>query len=1139
MRCACLHLSISLCLVAVILPFLSTSVMAEERPKALIESPIDYSARATIPNSTHPLARAEFDQGPVDADLLMERLILVIGIGVSQETKLRTFLDSQQTRASTNYHRWLTPEEFGARFGPDRDALAQIWNWLEHEGFKVNSVGRSGRWIEFSGTAGQIEHSFQTEMRRYQVGGSVHIANASDISVPAVLAPVIRGVSSLSDFFSRPLLTQRYQVHRAADGTFQPMAPDFTFNNGTGPLHYLAPSDYSIIYNLAPLYQGGTNGSGKTIAIVGRSKVEVTDVDTFQQVFNLPANAPHMIVNGTDPGFTGDNDAVEASLDVEWAGAVAPAARIDLVVSQSTTTTDGVDLSSSYIVDQNLADVISVSFGNCESNLGTAENAFLAALWQQAAAQGISVFVAAGDTGAAGCDFQNETTPAQNGLAVNGLASTPFNTAVGGTMFAENGNDSVFWNSANGQGFGSAIGYIPEAVWNESCDPTVAPSPCSLFGTDFVLVAGGGGLSSLYSKPSWQNGAGVPNDGHRDVPDVSLTAAAGHDGYLFCFEGSCQTTTGSNGSPVLLSAAVVGGTSASTPPFAGLLALIDQMANGRQGLANYELYKIASAENSSVCDSSKQTDPSIRASGCTFNDITSGNNSVPGLTGYSATSGFDLASGWGSVNASNLANAWNSAVAGFQGSTTTLTAVLNGSPVTSISIQHGQAVSVAVQVQPIAGSGQPTGSIALITDRFGAIGAGALTTGSFSGSFNSLPGGAYNLSANYPGDGTFGGSQSAAIPVTITSENSTIELSGPATAPYGSLLAVQAMVASASGHGVATGEVTFADAGTQVATVPLNNSGDASLPLCGTTSCLTVGSHSITASYAGDSSLNASTVAQPVALTITKGIPSVFLELIQTGANQGQQWEISGQLFNTGTVLPTGTLQFFDNGNSLGQPLPISSIGGSLPQATVQVNLAVGAHSVSANYSGDTVYTSATSGPVAITVDAPFQFSTANPIATVVAGQTASYSLLLTSNNGFSGTVAVACAGAPVGANCSISPSTANLASFASVLVTVTVSTSSQAKLVSPFDALGGFFAVMLSCGVLAGFFGKQRTARVLLMSLIVFAIACGNGGSRSSGTSSPVGPTGGTSPQSVAIVVTGTSGTTSESIVLALQINQ
>ena len=237
-----------------------------------MDSPIDNSARETIPNTTHPLARIEFDKGSVDANQPMERLILVLGISAGQEADLRTLLDSQQTRASSNYHRWLTPESFGARFGPDPGTLAQIKDWLENEGFKVNTIARSGRWIEFSGTAGQVEHSFQTEMRRYQVSGNVHIANATDISVPAALARVVRGVVSLSNFFSRPLLTRPYQVHRTEGGTFQPVAPDFTFNNGTGPFHYLAPSDYSIIYNLSPLYQAGTNGSGKTMQSWGAAK---------------------------------------------------------------------------------------------------------------------------------------------------------------------------------------------------------------------------------------------------------------------------------------------------------------------------------------------------------------------------------------------------------------------------------------------------------------------------------------------------------------------------------------------------------------------------------------------------------------------------------------------------------------------------------------------------------------------------------------------------------------------------------------------------------------------------------------------------------------------------------------------------
>src|SRR5262249_19986930 len=435
----------------------------------------------------------------------------------------------------------------------------------------------------------------------------------------------------LHDFsFKRPLLGRHFEVHRDSHGNLVPTDPAFTIAN-PGISHFLAPGDYTKIYDLASLYQSGADGTGQTIAIVARSKVELTDVETFRSIFGLPANDPTMIVDGADPGFSFSGDSVEASLDVEWAGAVAPNATIDLVVSASTQTTDGVDLSSAYIVDNNLAPIMTVSFGECEKFLGAAENAFYNSLWQQAAAQGISVFVSAGDNGAAGCDDPN-SGPATGGLAVSGLASTPFNTAVGGTQFNENGNDSTFWNSTNDAAFSSAVGYIPENVWNESCDPT--KTTC-LF-NESNLFSGSGGASSLYAKPLWQAGvAGIPNDGHRDIPDVSFTSASAHDGFLVCFEGSCQTTTDSNGHLQLLNAAVVGGTSAASPSFAGLMAIVDQQAGGRQGLANYVLYPLAAAEDFSHCNASSRTNPASTTT-CVFNDVTAGNNSIPSLTGFSA-----------------------------------------------------------------------------------------------------------------------------------------------------------------------------------------------------------------------------------------------------------------------------------------------------------------------------------------------------------------------------------------------------------------------------------------------------------------------------------------------------------------------
>ena len=920
---------------------------------------LDQFSRRIIAGSTHPLAKSAFDVGPVDPNAKMERMLLVLGATAEQEHELRTLIDSQHTKGSPNYHQWLNAEEFANRFGPALEDIQKVKGWLQQRGFSVTKVGRGGRWLEFSGSAAQVESAFQTQMRQYQVGGRIHTANATNISIPSELSLTIRGILSLHDFTSKPMVTNQYTVRRDSSGSLVPVDPNFTLSAANGTFHYLVPNDYGRIYDLSSLYKAGFDGSGQTIAIVARSRINLADVDVFRRAFNLPFNDPNVIISGPDPGFTPDS--VEASLDVEWAGAVAPKAIVDLVISASTTTTDGVALSVAYIVDNNLAGVMSVSFNECERNLGTAGNSFFNALWQQAAAQGISVFVAAGDNGAAGCDVASDpnNVPAQNGLAVNGLASTPFNTAVGGVQFAENGNDSSYWNPANAAGFSSAIGYIPESIWNESCDPTKTTTcPNNVYS----LFAGSGGASQVYPKPSWQSGSGVPADGHRDVPDISLAAAGGHVGYLICYAGSCLTTPDGN---LLTQATVIGGTSASAPSFAGLLTLINEKLGARQGLATYVLYPLASKENFANCNSSSQTDPTL-TSQCVFNDITSGNNSVPGVIGFTATTGFDLASGLGSVNAANLANAW--ALSQFQGSTTALTV-----PTTSAS--HGQPVQITVNVTASSGNGSPTGTFALMSDKYSAEGSGTLSNGSFTGSFSSLPGGQYNVFAHYAGDGTFGSSDSAPVPVNIGQESSKISLGGftygstgafPASSvPYGNFLYLHAAVASASGNGVATGTVTYNDGSTVLGTITLNSNGEGELVSGGFTElgaviCLSVGSHNITATYSGDNSLVGAT-SQPFSVIITQAAPVVFF-LNETALTvpAGQQVALVAFVGPNGPILPTGTLQFLDGTTALGPAVPIAPVlFPSKPQGSLQVTLPPGAHTINVRYSGDQVYTAA------------------------------------------------------------------------------------------------------------------------------------------------------------------------------------
>jgi hypothetical protein len=375
---------------------------------------------------------------------------------------------------------------------------------------------------------------------------------------------------------------------------------------------------------------------GVTIAVVGRSDIRISDVVRFRSIFGLSSNPPQVIYNGTNPGVLGNGEVDEATLDVTWAGAVAPNATVKLVVSTSTGASDGVDLSEAYIIDKNLAEIMTESFGSCEGNNTQAQSSLVSSLAAQAAAQGITYVVSAGDSGAEGCD--NASRPlATHPISVNVLASTPYNVAVGGTQFTEGGG--FYWNSINTTALGSAVSYIPESVWNESCASGTCSTP--------ALWAGGGGASIFVTKPSWQTGVtGIPQDNHRYLPDVSL-AAAGHDPYALCL--SCTTSDDLK---------YYGGTSASTASFAGIMALVVQKTGARQGQANVTLYQLAAQEQYLQCASNARI-----SSSCVFNDITTGDNAVPGETGlYPATPGYDLATGLGSIDVANLVNQWSSSV---------------------------------------------------------------------------------------------------------------------------------------------------------------------------------------------------------------------------------------------------------------------------------------------------------------------------------------------------------------------------------------------------------------------------------------------------------------------------------------------
>jgi len=595
-----------------------------------------------------------------------------------------------QQSGSPNYHKWLTPEEFGQQFGASDADIQAVTSWLQGHGFQVQPVSKGHSLIEFSGNAGQVKQAFHTEIHKFIVNGQEHWANATDQQIPAALSAAVAGVSTLHNFLAVPQVSV---ANTKVPFTVSAQSPVPQFD-ASGGGNYLAPGDYATIYNAKPLYPTIT-GAGVTIAVVGRTNILLSDIASFRSLFGLPANNPIIIVNGTNPGIVSTSEETEAVLDTSWAGALATGATVDLVVSASTNTTDGADLSEVYIVDNNIANVMTESFASCEASMSSAQASAISSLAQQAAAQGISYTVSAGDAGSAGCDNFNTETSATGPVSVNGLASTPYNLAVGGTQFNENGNTSAYWSSSNSSSYASALSYIPEDVWNANCTGAVC-------GTGSIL-AGGGGASVFFSKPSWQSGVpGIPNDGARDLPDVALTAA-GHDAYLVCLGGSCSSS-----SPGFYA---VYGTSASSPSFASIIALINQKAGGRQGQLAPKLYSLAASESLASCNASNTS--VLPAQTCYFNDVTIGTNAVPGEANYNtssetypATVGFDLASGLGSVNIASLVNGWSgSPIASVSPTSLTFASQTVGTSSASKSVTLSNNGSGALAIQSITTTG--------------------------------------------------------------------------------------------------------------------------------------------------------------------------------------------------------------------------------------------------------------------------------------------------------------------------------------------------------------------------------------------------------------------------------------------------
>ena len=1114
-----LHKSLlaAIVLSAAFLLYPSDTLRAQTAPEVVSRiGAVDESSLVMLKGNHHPLATAANDRGEAAPDLPMERMLLVLTRDAATESALQNLLARQQDKSSADFHAWLSPAQFGERFGASKADLQKLTEWLASHGFRVNRVAQGGMAIEFSGTAAQVKEAFHTPIHSYFVNAEKHYANALDPQIPTALAPIVAGISSLHDFRKKPASRVLGKATRVANTSL--WQPDFTFSGAAGAEHFLAPGDFAKIYNTATLYQNGIDGTGQSVAIVARNNINLSDVQIFRIAFGLPVNDPQIILDGPDPGNQFGPEETEADLDVEWSGAIAPKATIKFVVSASTNSTDGVDLSSLYIVDNNLAPVLSVSFGECERTLGQAENTFYNNLWQQAAAQGITAVISSGDNGPAGCDNANQSAPASQGLAVNGLASTPFNIAVGGTQFNENGADNTFWSSTNAPDQSSALGYIPENVWNESCaDPNVC-GVASLF-------ASSGGVSTLYSKPSWQVGPGVPNDGKRDLPDVSLDAAGGHDSYLLCQDGICTT----NASGQLINAELVGGTSAAAPTFAAIMALIAQKTNSRQGQANFVLYPLAAGQNAANCSASGPPQ-----SQCIFNDVTLGNNNVPGQIGTTASAGYDLATGWGSVNAAHLATSWQNVT--LRSSITTL-------QLSSANLTHGQPVMATATVTPGIGAGTPTGDVSLLAGGAQGVNLGNLSSGTVSGSVNALPGGTYSVTASYGGDGTFGGSISAGVPITINPESSSTTfsafLAGQAgnqssqvNSTYGAFLDLQVSVAGASKMGTPTGTLTFSDlfngSASTLLSVSLNSQGRALVQ----ETQLALGNHTLNVSYSGDASFSAST-AGPITVSVAQG-PTQTILFLPTGALPNSSVVLQAIVLPNGAIDPTGTVQFFTGKTALGVPVQLKNLIATL--TTTQ--LPTGTDSITATYSGDSNFVGSTSGAATLVVGNPnFQIA-ANPGNVVISGSGPGVTnLLLTPGPGlgFSGALTLSCSGLPTGSACTFLPAQPNLDGFTPLTVAVKISKppAQSAAILREFPTgakriEASLAGAMVACAFLIAWPGRKRWSRLVAL-VVLSAFFGGLGGCSHVGSGAP--GLGGTSTNPFVATVTASGGAGAQAV--------
>jgi trimeric autotransporter adhesin len=1063
----------------------------------LITTAVNNGDRVALSGSLRRNLKQATDLGPANTSLMARHVIMVLTRSADRQTALDQYLSAVQNTQSSQYHQWVAPAQYGARFGASADDVQAVTAWLQSQGLTIEKASAAANMISFSGTIGQIETAFSTTIHSISIDGEKHLSNITAPQVPRALAPAVKGLLGLDDFRPRPGVQNGPSAKfNTSTGRIQ---PDLTAISQGSTYLYVVPADVATIYDtpnttLNKTYKGTNyDGAGVTVGVVGDSNFLIDPVTNYRLAFlgetSSNVNLPNTIIDGDDPGI--NEDEVETFLDLEVLGGVAPKAKINYYLSADSDLSGGLFNAMERAVNDNQVSILSISYGLCEANAGTDTNAFFNEIYEQAAAQGITVTVSSGDSGAAGCDSDGSQS-AVGGLAVSGLGSTPYNISVGGTDFPALLANFYGYVSSDPSGgtapyYGTALSYIPERPWNDSTDVNNALAnnvATGGSGGSTNIIAGGGGKSNIYTKPPFQSSL-TPADGARDVPDVSFLAGNGFYAALWTvcewndMTGSdCATTNGVLNDTAVISGA--GGTSAATPAFAGMLALVVQSTGSRLGQANNVLYKLAANKYSTV-----------------FHDVTDGNNAVVCsagstdcgangfTTGYDATTGYDLASGLGSVDAAAMIASWNTAV----GASSSTTLQIDGST-SPISVTHGTSLNFAVNVNPTTA----TGVAGLITTATAAVGSPtlngtpytiAINNGTGSGTFNGLPGGQYTVYANYAGDLNDAASQSKAISVNIAPEASStmlwvnaytyaeVPLSSLNAIPYGSYVFGETSVyGTAEGYtnslGYATGKVTYLDNGTLIGTAPITSGNLASFPqLTDNSYPFTVGAHKLTATYPGDASYKAN-ASNEVDFTIVKDQSTAVLTPTVPTVTSTTTDNLEVDIHTTSlAAFPTGTITITANGVTLATLTNLTganTVGSYTAFAYVVVpingaKLVNGPNTITASYSGDNNYLPST-GTTVITATIT-SFSLRTSAINIGAGSTSGSATLSVAPSGsFAGLVDLTCAVTSAPAN-ALSPITCTVPS--SILLTGTATVSGTLAVNSSQSTTAGTYIVTIT----------------------------------------------------------------------------